>query len=370
MPWAARPPLAIARRLPLSPRRLRLAGSGLLAVLVVLAAARPARAQWAAATAANAIPDDVGRMAEAVNALRQQSGRAPLKLQPQLMAAAQRHADSMVQSRTLSHVGVGGTRVQDRMRLAGYETCGGGENIASGALQTVDDVARGWYDSPGHRQILLDPEAREMGIGRALTPDGLTYWALNVGQRPAVAPIVLNNEAAATPTSEVTVYVYGQVSEWCRGPGHPITQVTLANSPDFSDAQTFPYSPVLNWTLAPGEGLRTVYARLVDSSGRTVEAQDDIVVSSTARPPSTASDLSPPVETYTVTGPNGMPTTLTVYRQTQIIPSHLAVTALPCPGSVTGCWPAAPVGGAGLGGQLGPYPYGVPPYGYGSGPYR
>ncbi|HLI29153.1 MAG TPA: CAP domain-containing protein [Chloroflexota bacterium] len=336
-----------------------------LALVGALVLAAPASAQWNPDGPAGNVPEDIGRMAEAVNALRQQSGRAPLKLQPQLMAAAQWHAETMGQMRTLSHIGRGGTRVQDRMRLAGYETCGGGENIAFGALQTVDDVARGWYDSPGHRQILLDPEVREMGIGRAATPDGLTYWVLDVGQRPAVAPIVLNNEARATQTSQVTVYVYGLVSDECRGPARPIVQVTLANSPDFSDAQTFAYSPTLSWTLAPGEGPRTVYARLLDSSGRVLEAQDDILVSSTAPPPSTASDLSPPVQTYTVPGPNGAPTYLTVYRQTQIVPSNLAVTALPCAGSLTGCWQAAPAGGWGPG--L-PAPSGPP--GSGSWPYR
>lgn len=343
-------------------------GRGAIGLAAALAVAAPAGAQWGLDLSAAGLPEDIGRMAEAVNYLRQQNGRPPLKLQPQLMLAAQRHAESMVQTRTLSHVGYGGTRVQDRMRLVGYETCGGGENIAFGALQTVDDVARGWYDSPGHRQILLDPEAREMGIGRALTPDGLTYWALDVGQRPAVAPVVVNNEALATRSSQVTVYVHGQVSDWCRGPARQIVQVTLANSPDFADAQTFPYSPTLSWTLAPGEGLRTVYARLLDSSGRVLEAQDDIVVSSSAPPPSTVSDLSPPVQTYTVPGPNGVPTYLTVYRQTQIVPSHLAVTALPCAGHPTGCWQAAPASGLGMPGGYGLPPYGVS--GYGIWPYR
>ena len=98
----------------------------------------------------------------------------------------------MAQTRTLSHSGPSRTRPSDRMGAAGYETCGGGENVAFGVLQTVDDIARGWDDSPSHRELLLHPGVREMGIGRAQTPDGLRMSGLNSGEedlewvRPAV----------------------------------------------------------------------------------------------------------------------------------------------------------------------------------------
>ncbi len=308
--------------------------------------APPVGAATAGLVAAPASPataaEEVARMAEAVNALRAQSGLPPLRVQFQLSLAAQRHAEDMAARRTLSHTDPTGGRPSDRMAAFGYDTCGGGENVAFGALQTVDDVARGWYDSPGHRAILLDPRAREMGIGRGQTPDGLVFWALEVGQRPAVAPIVINGEAAATPTSEVAVYVAPEVSDYCLGPPRRITQVTLSNRPDFADAQTFPYSPVLRWTLAPGEGPRTVYARLTDAGGQTVEAQDDILVSSTAPPPSTATNLSPPVRTLQLTGPDGRPLQVTVFRTSQIVPPDAAVTTVPCPGSLTGCLTVAP----------------------------
>ena len=108
----------------------------------------------------------------------------------------------------MSHIGPYGTRPSDRMGAAGYDTCGGGENVSFGALQSVDDIARGWYDSPGHRAIMLDDTVREIGVGRGQTSDGVAYWALEVGQRPTVAPIVINGEAAASPVSDVIVYVY------------------------------------------------------------------------------------------------------------------------------------------------------------------
>jgi uncharacterized protein YkwD len=305
---------------------------------------------------------DVARLAEAVNAIRAQNGRPPLHVQAQLTLAAQRHADGMAQSRTMSHVGAFGSRPSDRMGAAGYETCGGGEDVSFGALQGPDDIARGWYDSPGHRAILLDENVREMGLGRGQTADGLAYWALEVGQRPTVAPIVINGEAAASPVSDVIVYVYPQVNDSCLGPASRIAQVTLSNTPDFVYAQTFDYAPSLAWTLAPGEGRRTVYARLTDSSGRTVEAQDDILVSATAPPPSTASDLTPAVQTVNVAGPGGTTQPMTVYRTTFIAPPNAAVTTTPCPGMLTGCLSMSSAGGA-TGGANGPaaLPASLPP---------
>jgi uncharacterized protein YkwD len=331
----------------------------LMGLALGVVAARPAAAQGPL-VAASAAPGasaaaEVARMAEAVNSIRAQNGRPPLRVQAQLALAAQRHADGMAQNRTMSHVGAFGSRPSDRMGAAGYETCGGGENVSFGALQSVDDIARGWYDSPGHRAILLDENAREMGIGRGQTPDGVAYWALEVGQRPSVAPIVINGEAAASPVSDVIVYVYPQVSDYCLGPARNIVRVTLSNSPDFASAQTFDYAPGLPWTLAPGEGQRTVYARLVDSSGRTIEAQDDILVSATAQPASTASDLTPAVQTMNVAGPDGTTQQVTIYRTTFVVPPNAALTTTPCPGTLTGCMTFNSASGT-AGAALGPAP--------------
>jgi hypothetical protein len=185
-----------------------------------------------------------------------------------------------------------------------------------------------------------------------------------------VAPIVINGEAAASPVSDVIVYVYPQLSEMCLGPPRNIVQVMLSNSPDFAYAQTFDYAPSLAWTLAPGEGQRTVYARLVDSGGRTVEAQDDILVSATAQPASTASDLTPPVQTVNVAGPGGTAQQLTIYRTTYVVPPNAALTTTPCPGTLTGCM--SMTGAAGTAGfPVGPAPLpgppGVAPGAFGSG---
>ena len=59
----------------------------------------------------------------------------------------------------------------------------GGENI----LQAWDDyssyqLVKLWYESPGHRKILLDPDARSLGIGVATQPNGKLYAVQDFGR--------------------------------------------------------------------------------------------------------------------------------------------------------------------------------------------
>ena len=111
-----------------------------------------------------------------------------------------------------------------------------------------------------------------------------------------------------------------------------------------------------------------MYARLTDSSGRTVEAQDDILVSASAQPASTASDLTPPVQTVSVTGPGGTTQQMTVYRQTFIVPPNAALTTTPCPGTLTGCMTMSSASGT-AGAAIGPGPLpATPPGAPGGGP--
>lgn len=59
----------------------------------------------------------------------------------------------------------------------------GGENI----LQAWDDyssyqLVKLWYESPGHRKILLDPKAKTLGLGVATQPNGKLYAVQDFGR--------------------------------------------------------------------------------------------------------------------------------------------------------------------------------------------
>ena len=56
----------------------------------------------------------------------------------------------------------------------------GGENILQAWSDYSDkQLVQLWYDSPGHRKIMLDPRAKSVGIGISIRDDGKLYAVQN-----------------------------------------------------------------------------------------------------------------------------------------------------------------------------------------------
>lgn len=99
-----------------------------------------------------------------VNALRRKAGAPELRMNAALQKAAQAHAQDMLERGFFAHKSPGNTTVRERATKAGYKWRNIGENIAEGQ-KSVDEVVATWMDSPGHRQNMLEPKFREIGIG-------------------------------------------------------------------------------------------------------------------------------------------------------------------------------------------------------------
>ena len=106
-----------------------------------------------------------------LNGERADAGLPPLKLNAKLSAAAQAYASDLVDGQYFSHTGRDGSTIRTRLGAAGYLPRNGGwaigENLAwgTGALATPASIMRAWMNSPGHRENILNPEYREIGIG-------------------------------------------------------------------------------------------------------------------------------------------------------------------------------------------------------------
>lgn len=98
------------------------------------------------------------------NAHRQQAGLKPLQLNLALTAAAQAHSEDMALNDFFSHTGSNGSRAFDRITNAGYQYEIAAENIAVG-YATPNSVVQAWMNSPGHRENILYPDLKEIGIG-------------------------------------------------------------------------------------------------------------------------------------------------------------------------------------------------------------
>lgn len=106
----------------------------------------------------------VNQIVSLTNSFRQQNGLAPLSLNYRLSSAAQTHTQNMAFQDFVSHTGVDGSTVGQRVSATGYKWSLVAENIAAG-YQTATDVVQGWIDSPGHRENLLNPDVTEIGVG-------------------------------------------------------------------------------------------------------------------------------------------------------------------------------------------------------------
>jgi hypothetical protein len=109
-------------------------------------------------------------------------GRALVEA-PALSAASQSHARWMIETDEYGHVSEGNPEGDDPTRRARYFGFTGvvAENIAWGQ-RTPDEVVRWWLNSRDHCPILMDPEARWLGI--AVEPDPETQgwvWVMMTG---------------------------------------------------------------------------------------------------------------------------------------------------------------------------------------------
>lgn len=128
------------------------------------------------------------RVLDGVNALRQAAGVPPVQLDPQLIAAAATHSrDMSVQNRPW-HFGSDGSSPLERARRVGYTGTILGENISE-TYETETETLAAWMSVPATRTVILDPEARQLGIAWFQEPNGKLWWTLVLGNpRASQAP--------------------------------------------------------------------------------------------------------------------------------------------------------------------------------------
>ncbi len=104
-------------------------------------------------------------VAQLTNRYRAQHGLPPLRVSGLLEQVAERHGRDMGRNRFFSHTGSDGSHVGQRAARGGYRYCVIAENIAMGH-RTPRGVLRGWINSHGHRENLLDRDVTEIGVTR------------------------------------------------------------------------------------------------------------------------------------------------------------------------------------------------------------
>ena len=151
-----------------------------LAVFAALAGCAPTTSGVSQMSAADTNATRL-RVLDAVNAVRIEQALSPLRYSAELNAAAETHArDMSVQDRAW-HFGSDKTSPRERAFRAGYFGELSGENIAEGT-DTDLVVLKSWLDFGDTRDVMLDPDARGMGLGWYKDATGKTWWVQLVGR--------------------------------------------------------------------------------------------------------------------------------------------------------------------------------------------
>ena len=110
-----------------------------------------------------------------VNSERAAQGLTALQKDSRLAALAQQKAEDMAKSQYFSHTSPTYGSAFDMLKAAGYSYKTAGENIAMGQ-KSAASVMDGWMHSSGHRANILHTSYEKIGVGYAVSADGMPYW--------------------------------------------------------------------------------------------------------------------------------------------------------------------------------------------------
>lgn len=113
--------------------------------------------------------------ASQISAYRRAHGLSSVQIDSRLNAVALRQAQAMASSGTVSHT-AGGSFTS---RVAGLRKSKAAENIAAG-FTSFKETLKQWENSAGHRENILMPGARKVGVASVANPASpyRMFWAM------------------------------------------------------------------------------------------------------------------------------------------------------------------------------------------------
>ncbi|MGP6159205.1 MAG: CAP domain-containing protein [Vulcanimicrobiaceae bacterium] len=115
-------------------------------------------------------PADAIVLYQHLNQVRSSGGVALLAFDQRLVAVARQHALDMIARHYFAHEAPDGRSPFDRLREAGIQYDYAGENLAMD--DSADDANSALLHSPPHRENMLEPHYRRVGIAAVESPEG------------------------------------------------------------------------------------------------------------------------------------------------------------------------------------------------------
>lgn len=104
-----------------------------------------------------------GETLSLINNERQSKGLSPLQSNSQLENSASKKAQDLLAKNYWSHTSPDGLEFWNFFESSGYNYLAAGENLAKGYFD-AQSLTSGWMQSEGHRNNILNPSYREIGI--------------------------------------------------------------------------------------------------------------------------------------------------------------------------------------------------------------
>ncbi len=120
-------------------------------------------------------------MLDSVNSLREAGGLTPVELNAQLNAAAATHSQDMAVQNRPWHFGSDGSSPIQRIQRVGYTGELVGETISE-TYETELETLAAWMEDPATRQVIMAPDARNMGFAWLQEDNGKLWWTLVMGK--------------------------------------------------------------------------------------------------------------------------------------------------------------------------------------------
>ncbi len=150
------------------------------------------------------------RTYELHNQVRESNNLAALCVSEVLTQAARSHSQEMIDQGHYSHSSHNGESFSARLERFGYDSYKEiGENIAwgSGSLASPENIFEGWIESSNHRNNILGPGYREVGIGTATGAcegySDCTMYTVDFGVLQSPAPKARNKNDSPRVTNAV-----------------------------------------------------------------------------------------------------------------------------------------------------------------------
>jgi hypothetical protein len=152
------------------------------------------------------------------NSMRKQSGAGGLRINHELSVAAQSKVQDMLTNQYWSHVSPQGVQPWSWVEESGYRYKTAGENLAKN-FHSASAITQAWYDSPSHRENLLDPDFVDVGFATAegvLNGKSVILTVALYGQPTFAGAVAATAPIAALPANEKAAFnsagTYGRLT--------------------------------------------------------------------------------------------------------------------------------------------------------------